>query len=316
MIIVRRPQTDPFFNIAAEEFLLKNRQEDLLMLWQSTPSVVVGKHQNVVAEVNLDYVAQHHIPVIRRLSGGGTVFHDLGNINLSVITTVEKGENLIDFRKFTKPVIDFLQQFGLTAVFQGKNNLTIHGKKFSGNSAHIQKNRVLHHGTMLYKTDLKKLDKIIRYQNNHISDKAVKSVRATVENISAHLPNPPATEVFMQKLASFLKKYYAITNESDLTPAEQQAIARLAKEKYKSRQWNCGYSPKYTVIQKKNTAYGRLEVMLEVEEGIIRQLELLFEGKRLEKIEKKLTGEPHDKQHLQQVLADNRFSEIIINTLF
>ena len=129
MIFVRRPQTNPYFNIAAEEFILKNSSEDVLMLWQSEPSVVVGKHQNTMAEVNMDFVRENNIPVIRRISGGGTVYHDLGNINLTQISTFRKTNQLIDFRKFTKPVIAFLKQFGLEASFTGKNNLTVNGKK-------------------------------------------------------------------------------------------------------------------------------------------------------------------------------------------
>ena len=316
MIYIRRPQTDPYFNVAAEEFLLKNRTEDLLMLWQSAPSVVIGKHQNPVAEVNLDFVQQHNIPVIRRLSGGGTVYHDPGNINLTVITTVAQGENLVDFKKFTRPVMAFLKRFGLTASFEGKNNLTVNGKKFSGNAAHVFKNRVLHHGTLLYQADLHRLEKIIHPGNGHISDKSVKSVRATVENLSQQIKNPPPLSDFLQELKAFLKDYYAVSREIELTNAEQQAIEKLAAEKYKSWQWNAGYSPKYTLRQKRQTEYGIFQVNLEVNEGLITAIELIFEGKKLEKIGQKLLGQKHDKNELRKALADNRFSETIIQTLF
>ncbi len=316
MIFIHRPQTDPFFNLAAEEFLLKNKQDDLLMLWQSTPSVVVGKHQNLVNEVNLDYTEQENIPVVRRLSGGGTVYHDMGNINLSVITTKDKEDNLIDFKSFTKPVIDFLQLLGVTLTFEGKNNLVLRGKKISGNSAHILKNRVLHHGTLLYKTHLDKLEKVVRNDNSPIRDKAVKSVRATVGNLSDFLPNPPETREFSQQFKAFLKNYYSIAREENLTETEVQAIEKLAVEKYKSREWNYGYSPKYILRQEKETAYGHFLVMLEVEKGIIRKAELILEGKKLEKIEQKLLGKPHDKPNLRKILSGNRFSEIILNTLF
>ena len=295
---------------------MKNKQDDLLMLWQSTPSVVVGKHQNLVNEVNLDYTEQENIPVVRRLSGGGTVYHDLGNINLSVITTKDKGENLIDFKSFTKPVIDFLHLFGITATFEGKNNLVFRGKKFSGNSAHILKNRVLHHGTLLYQTHLDKLEKVIRNDNSPIRDKAIKSVRATVGNLSENFSNPPETREFLRQFKTFLKNYYSVTREENFTETEIQAIEKLAVEKYKSREWNYGYSPKYVLRQEKETAYGHFQVMLEVEKGTISKAGLVFEGKKLEKIEQKLLGEPHDKPVLRKILSGNRFSEIILNTLF
>jgi lipoate-protein ligase A len=316
MIFIRRPQIDPFFNVAAEEFLLKNRADDLLMLWQNTPSVVVGKHQNVVAEVNLDFVRKNRIPVIRRISGGGTVYHDTGNINLSVITTVKKGNSPVDFRKFTRPVLAFVQQFGLEASFEGKNNLVINGKKFSGNSAHVFKNRVLHHGTLLYQTDLRRLEQIMHPDNGAITDKSVKSIRATVENLSEHLKNPPPLSVFFHQLKNHLKNHYAVTEETELTPEEQKAIEKLATEKYKSWQWNMGYSPKYTLRQQRRTPYGIFDVMLTVEEGHIAQLSLIYEGKRLEKIEQKLHGLKHDKEELERALSDNAFSQTIIQTIF
>ncbi len=317
MIFIQRPHTDPWFNLAAEEFLLKNRTEDLVMVWQNAPSVVVGKHQNVMAEVDIDFVRKQQIPVIRRLSGGGTVFHDTGNMNLTVISTKKKGDNLIDFRKFSEPVLEFLQQhFGLKAVFEGKNNLTLNGKKFSGNAAHVFKNRVLHHGTLLYQTDLDRLEKIIRMDNTHLTDRSVKSIRATVGNISEHLKNPPPLSLFLQQFISFLKDYYSIVDETILTKTEQQAIARLAEEKYKSWKWNFGYSPPYTIQKQHKTEYGTFEVSLQVTEGRIASVDLLFEGKKLEKTEQKLLGQKHDKEALSRILTGNRFSETIINTLF
>ncbi len=316
MIFVRRPQINPYFNLAAEEYFLKNSHEDVLMLWRSEPSVVVGKHQNVMSEVNMDFVRENNIPVVRRISGGGTVYHDLGNINLTQISASRKMDQLIDFRKFTQPVIDFLKQFHLDALFEGKNNLSVNGKKFSGNSAHVFKNRVMHHGTFLYNTDLDRLEKVIHPGNGHITDKSIKSIRATVENISDYLKNPTTTEVFMQRLALFLKDYYHISTTVDITPREQRSVEKLVEEKYTQWEWNVGYSPKYSIRQERDTEYGKFNVTLEVKEGKIADIQLVFEGRPLEKTEQKLLGQKHDKTHLQKILADNNFSAIIINTLF
>ncbi len=316
MIFVRRPQTNPFFNIAAEEFFLKNNSEDVLMLWQNEPSVVVGKHQNVMAEVNMDFVRENNIPVIRRISGGGTVYHDMGNINLTQISASRKIDQLIDFRKFTQPVIDFLRQFGLEAYFAGKNNLLVNGKKFSGNSAHVLKNRVMHHGTFLYNTDLDKLENVIHPGNNHITDKSIKSIRATVGNIAGYIENPVTTVAFMRQLELFLRDYYHISTTADITPAEQQAIEKLVEEKYTRWEWNIGYSPKYSIRHEQDTEYGKFLATLEVKEGKIVGIQLVLGEKLLEKTEQKLLGQKHDKIQLRKILADNHFSEIIINTLF
>ncbi len=316
MIIIRRPQTNPYFNLAAEEYFLRNSREDVLMLWQSEPSVVVGKHQNVMAEVNMDFVRENNIPVIRRISGGGTVYHDMGNINLTQISVSRRTDQLINFRKFTRPVIAFLKQFELEASFEGKNNLTINSKKFSGNSAHVFKNRVLHHGTFLYQTDLGRLEKVIHPDNNHITDKSIKSIRATVRNISDYMENPVATKDFMQRLELFLNDYYHISTTVDLSPEEQQAIEKLVEEKYTHWEWNMGYSPKYSIRQEQDTEYGKFLVTLEVKEGKIAGIQLILGGKLLEKTAQKLLGQKHDKIQLRKILADNHFSEVIINTLF
>jgi lipoate-protein ligase A len=316
MIFIHRPQTDPFFNLAAEEYLLRHREEDLLMLWRSEPSVVVGKHQNLMAEVDMDFVRRENIPVIRRISGGGTVFHDLGNVNVTLISTVASRENIVDFYQFTRPVIDFLQLYGVEAAFTGKNNLVARGKKFSGNAAHVFKNRIVYHGTLLYHTDLDKLEKVILSHNDHITDKAVKSVRAAVGNLSDWIENPPETAVFMQQLEQFLKKEYAVSQTSALSLAEEQVIEKLAEEKYRSWEWNAGYSPSYTIQQQRDTAYGLFQVTLQVKEGKISDVRLIFEGKRLEKIEQQLIGKKHDKAALQAALAENRFSEVLVQTMF
>ncbi len=316
MIFIRRPQTNPYFNLAAEEYFLRNSREDVLMLWQNEPSVVVGKHQNVMAEVNMDFVRENNIPVLRRISGGGTVYHDLGNINLTQISASRKVDQLIDFRKFTQPAIGFLRQFGLEASFEGKNNLSVNGKKFSGNSAHVFKNRVMHHGTFLYNTDLDRLEKVMHHGNSHITDKSIKSIRATVENIAVYLENPVTTETFMKRLELFLKDYYHMSTTVNITPEEQQAIEKLVEEKYTRWEWNVGYSPKYSIRQEQDTEYGKFNVTLKVKEGKIADIQLLLEGKQLEKTEQKLLGQKHDKTDLWKILAGDHFSEVIINTLF
>jgi len=316
MIFVRRPQTNPFFNIAAEEYILKNSRGDVLMLWRSEPSVVVGKHQNAMAEVNMDFVRGNNIPIIRRISGGGTVYHDLGNVNLTLITSSAKQENLIDFHKFTRPIIDFLKQFHLDVLFEGKNNLTVNGKKFSGNSAHIFKNKIMHHGTLLYNTDLERLEKVIHPGNGHIIDKSIKSIRATVGNIADSVENQVTTEAFMQQLELFLKDYYHIDTTIDLSSEERHAIEKLALEKYSHWEWNMGYSPKYVISGERGTEYGKFHVTLEVKEGKIVGIQLLLEGRQLVKTEQMLLGQKHDKIHLRKALADNPFSEVIINILF
>ncbi len=267
MIFINRTETDPFFNIAAEEYVLKHFTDDVLMLWQSRPSVVVGKHQNLVAEINLNYTRQKDIPVLRRISGGGTVYHDLGNLNYTYIRNEENRERLIDFKGFSEPVIEFLNTLGIKAEVEGKSNLVVAGKKFSGNAAHVFKNRVLHHGTLLFNSNLDELEKVIRPANAQINDKSIKSVRATVANLADKLKNPLTVKEFRNQLAGFLIAFYGIDKIHSFTLRDKEAIKTLINEKYGTVDWNYGYSPAYEFENR----IGNASLFIKVKKGIIEQ---------------------------------------------
>ena len=160
MLCVNQTKTDPYFNIASEEYLLKNFDDEIIMLYINEPSVIVGKHQNTLAEINYTLAKQKGLSVIRRLSGGGSVFHDLGNLNFTFIKNGTPGK-LVDFKGYTQPIVDALNEIGVNAEFGGHNSLLIGGKKFSGNAEHIYKNRVMHHGTILFSTNLENLAEVL-----------------------------------------------------------------------------------------------------------------------------------------------------------
>ncbi len=277
MILITRSQTNPHFNIAAEEYALKHFTDDVVMLWQSTPSVIVGKHQNMVAEVNLNYTRENNIPVIRRISGGGTVYHDPGNLNYTLIKTEANSERLIDFKKFSTPVMEFMKTLNITTGFEGKNNLVLHGKKFSGNSAHVFKNRVMHHGTLLFNTKLDDLEKVIRPSKAKIEDRAIKSVRATVTNISPEIKPAITFNEFREKLTSFLIDYYHIHNIYQFSEKDISEINKLVTEKYATVQWNYGYSPAYLFENRS----GDLHLIIKVKKGIIEEIELTGAGQNM-----------------------------------
>ncbi len=315
MIYINRQESNPYFNIAAEEFILKNINEEILMFWKNEPCVIIGKHQNTLREVNTKFTEENNIPVIRRISGGGTVFHDKGNINYTLITEPESKTSLVDFHKFTRPVIDFFKTLGLDVRFEGKNNLTLDGKKFSGNSGHVFKNRVLHHGTLLYQTNLDWLNNVINKNTENIKDKSITSVRASVTNISDYLPMV-TMEDFMESMIAFFISYFNIKNTRQLSDKEINDINLLAKEKYHTWKWNYGYSPVFSFENKLSTDYGNIETKLTIKDGLIKDAVLYFEGKRLVEIEKKIINQQHQRELLNKKLAANRFSEILVKTLF
>jgi len=270
---IQRPETDPYYNLAAEEYLLKAATVDTFMTWRNEPSVIIGKHQNTLKEIDLSFIESNNLPVIRRITGGGTVYHDPGNINFSFIF-INRKDNPVDFREFTKPVIFFLQNLGLNASFEGKNNINVDGLKVSGNSAHIFKNKVLYHGTLLFNSDLDRLEKAINGKEDLFKDKAVSSVRAKVVNIKDLLKNQITVEEFRDQFCDYIFKNYAHVYKEKLNREEEESIQKLMHEKYKSYQWNFGYSPDYEFNRRWISNKDEYTVRLKVKEGIIEDAEI------------------------------------------
>jgi len=313
MLIIKRHNTEPYFNLATEEYVLKNFADDSFMLWRNEPSIIVGKHQNTLAEINLDYVNENKIKVVRRLSGGGAVFHDLGNINF---TFIRRGDHhtLVDFRKFTEPILEVMQKLGIEARFEGRNDLTIDGRKFSGNAEHVFKDRVLHHGTLLFSSEMTDLSSALKVDPSKFSDKAVKSVRSRVTNISEHLKEPMEIEEFMEMIRRHVNEKYPDASAIRLSEEDHQKIQQLVEEKYSTWEWNFGYSPKYNFQKQAKTSSGHIEVNLQVENGIIRDARIFgdyFGRLDTTDFEAMLKGLPHTEDSLRKL-----FSEILIGDYF
>ena len=322
MRIIKRHNTEPYFNLATEEYVLKNFEEDSFMLWRNAPSIIVGKHQNTLAEINVDYVKQNNIPVVRRLSGGGAVFHDLGNLNF---TFIQKGkeETLIDFRKYTGPILEVLLKLGINACFEGRNDLTIDGKKFSGNAEHIWKNRILHHGTLLFSSRMADLSKALNADPVKFRDKAVKSVRSRVTNISEHLKDPMDVLEFADLIQQHIAGKYPDAGFYDLSTGDHEKIHELVRSKYSTWEWNFGYSPNYNFKKIMRTEKsGTIEFDLDVQNGIILHARIFgdYFGKHdTEDIENTLQGVSHQetaiKESLKVYKIDDYFSNLTISEL-
>lgn len=316
MLIIRRDNTDPYFNIATEEYVLKEIAEDSFMLWRNEPTIIVGKHQNTLAEINLDYIKQNNIKVVRRLSGGGAVFHDLGNLNFT-FTMKSEDENLINFRKYTDPILEVLQKLGIDAKFEGRNDLTIDGRKFSGNAMHIWKNKVLSHGTLLFSSHMPDLSAALNVDPLKFSDKAVKSVRSRVTNISEHLKVPMTVMEFAKLIEEHIVSKYPDATFYELSPKDNARIQEMVQKKYGTWDWNFGYSPKYNLKKVVRTEKaGTIEFDLDVQDGVIKKVWIFgdyFGIRDTDELVKALEGVPHKEEAIQEALSGFNLHDYIVN---
>ncbi len=315
MLCIKDLHTDPYFNLAADEYVMKKFKEDCFMLWRNEPSIIVGKHQNTLAEINLDYVRENNIKVVRRISGGGAVFHDLGNLNFTFIRNSREGSQ-VDFRKFTRPILDVLQLMGINAKFEGRNDLTIDGKKFSGNAEHVWKNRTLHHGTLLFSAVMTDLSSALKVNPMKFTDKAVKSVRSRVTNISEHLKEKMDVLEFRDRIMMHIMEMYPDSKLYRYTPEDISGIEILRDEKFSKWEWNFGYSPKYDFEKMIRTEGGSVEFHFNVEKGIIRDIRIygdFFHKHDIEVVEKSLVGVKHEYDSIIENLSKFNFNDYFKN---
>jgi lipoate-protein ligase A len=300
--------TDPRINLAIEEYALKNLDinETYLLFYINKPSIIIGKNQNSIEEINTEYVDQNGIIVVRRLSGGGAVYHDLGNLNFSFITK-DDGESFHNFRKFTEPVVEALTKLGVNAELSGRNDLLAEGRKISGNAQFSTKGRMFSHGTLLFDSEMDHVVSALKVKKDKIESKGIKSIRSRVANISEFLKEKISIEEFRSLILKSIFGGEENITEYVLTEEDWEKIHQLSKERYQNWDWNYGKSPKFNLQHSHRFPVGSIDVRLDVDKGNIENCKIygdFFGVGDVGEIEEKLKNVRYERSEIEKALAD------------
>ena len=308
---------DARFNLAIEEYLLRNiaPEENILLFYINSPSIIIGRNQNTFEEINVDYVQEHNIQVVRRLSGGGAVYHDHGNLNFSFIAPNTK-ENFHNFQKFTMPVIEVLKEMGVPAELGGRNDILVEGRKISGNAQYVSGLRMVSHGTLLYNTDLSAVTNALKVKPSKIESKGIKSIRSRVANISEYLEEIPEIETFRQNILRGIFKDADHIPQYHLNDADWEAINELSASRYQTWEWNFGHSPEFNIHKTHRFPSGEIDARMNVIKGKIDCIKFygdFFGQYEVSELESLLLGTPYHPEELLDVLESVDISKYFAN---
>lgn len=298
---------DPRINLAIEEFAVTNLDidETYLLFYINEPSIIIGKNQNTFEEINSEYVQEKGIHVVRRLSGGGAVYHDLGNLNFSFITKRE-GEDFRKFTNFTEPVTAALHDLGVNAELTGRNDLQIGNKKISGNAQYTTQGRMFNHGTLLFDVDLESVSLALRVKADKIKSKGIKSIRNRVANIKEYLTHEMTIEEFREKLITSIFKSSPI-QEYQLTKSDWEQVYQISRRRYRNWDWNYGKSPDFNISNSKRFSIGAIDIRLSVKNGWIEQCKIFgdfFGGGELRNVEEKLISSRYTYEDIRNKIEE------------
>ncbi|WEU18980.1 lipoate--protein ligase [Enterococcus faecalis] len=312
MIFVPNENNDPRVNLAIETYLLTEMplDEPILLFYINEPSIIIGRNQNTIEEINKEYVDEHGIHVVRRLSGGGAVYHDHGNLNFSFIMP-DDGNSFRDFAKVTQPIIQALHDLGVEgAELKGRNDLVINDMKFSGNAMYATNGRMFAHGTLMFDSDIDEVVNTLKVRKDKIESKGIKSVRSRVTSIKPFLSEDKqemTTEEFRQEI---LLKIFGVDSIDqvktyELTDQDWAAINKISEQYYRNWDWNYGKSPAFNLERRHRFPIGSIEMKMNVADGAIQEIKIFgdfFGLGEIKDVEDILTGVKYDKASLEEAI--------------
>ncbi|MCH9587880.1 lipoate--protein ligase [Streptococcus agalactiae] len=289
---------DPAYNVALEAYAFQKLTDidEIFILWINEPAIIIGRHQNTIQEINKEFIDKNGIHVVRRLSGGGAVYHDLNNLNYTIISNNTQ-EGAFDFQTFSKPVIDTLAKLGVKAEFTGRNDLEINGQKFAGNAQAYYKGRMMHHGCLLFDVDMSVLGQALKVSKDKIESKGIKSVRARVTNIVDHFSDKITVQEFSDAILAQMKEEYPEMDEYVLSDAELSEIQAMRDNQFATWDWTYGKAPEYTIERGVRYPAGKITTYANVENSTIKSVKIFgdfFGVKPVDDIEKMLEGVRYD----------------------
>lgn len=307
LYVDNRGINDPRINLALEEYVLRNKLagEQLLLFYVNEPSIIIGRNQNTIEEINPPFIESRGIQVVRRISGGGAVYHDLGNLNFSFISPYAPGY-FNNYAAFTGPVVDVLRDLGVPAALGGRNDILADGRKISGNAQFARPDRMFSHGTLLFDSNLDDVTAALNVKPGKIESKGVKSIRSRVANIAEFLSDPITVPELQERI---LDRIFpdGVRPTLELTDADWAAVDELVARKYGAWEWNFGESPRANVQRAQRFPAGEIDVRLDVEQGRIESVRIFgdFMGREdVAELETRLTGVRYDRASVASALAD------------
>lgn len=308
MIFIDNQSRDGAYNHALEEYLIKNLKRELFMIWQNDNTVLLGRNQNPYKEVNWDYMNEIGAKLVRRPSGGGCIYTDKNIVQYTIITKKEEDS----LRKFTEPVVNYLNEKGVKAEFTGRNDIIVDGRKISGNAQYKDRELMIHHGSIIYQDSSIDIGKLLTPAKLKLAKKSLTSVKSRITSLKSMMNMDIA--MFIEELKEYIKSYYHINENYVLSADELEKVEEIRKNKYANDEWTYGRYGKFDKVHSFMNDACVMDIYLKEKNNLIEDIRIdgdYFGEKAKEELENIFVGVKLEKDDLERALSGIDMSEYI-----